>query len=140
MKSKRGDIVTIQLSTVRARILMTSSLGVLGFAISGFGSAANAQGAAPAATQAPAQEIVVTGSRIVRRDFYGLGVVRDCIVDIARQSKCGSAIVVGSRVLGCALDDYRTTLDPLLRLLALETVLLIAREYGRSCRCDYDRG
>ena len=56
-------------SSIRGRVLMTSSLAVLGLAISGLGNAALAQQTGAQSSGAPAPEIVVTGSRIVRRDF-----------------------------------------------------------------------
>ena len=76
---------------------------------------------------------IVVGASIARRDLDDLGVVRDGIVDIARQSVRNGAVVIGRGVVGSPLDDFRAALDSQLRLLALETILLVARQYRRSC-------
>ena len=60
-----------RIGSLKSRALMTSSAAVLGVALaSTFGSAALAQNSSTASAPKPApQEIVVTGSRIVRRDY-----------------------------------------------------------------------
>src|SRR5262249_3924307 len=80
------------------------------------------------------------GACVARRQRNDLRVIVYGIVDITRQRIGERAVVVGGRILGSTLDDFRTALDPQLRFLTLKAVLLVVGKDRGGCPYNRDYG